>query len=1160
VRGLVGGLLLLTLMSMAALMMCVSALASPPRYELVKKFGPDGSELSGFVSAGPVAVDQQSHLVYAVDGHLSSSGRMYQFDSDGNPVDWSGSAPYISGNEISGLEVLQEGRVQVGVDSTTHTIYVTSANSVRAFQANGEPSNFTAGPFSGSSSIGDFGELTGLAVDADGYIYASDRTAGAVKIFAPSGEPVTQFAVENPVNLAVDSNGSVYVTRLSDVEQPSTVVKVTPSPASLPVTGATSYTPASGPVDPVPSFSVGVNPATNDVYVVHSLDHPGVAVYDEAGNPVTTFGEPGSAGELYESDGIAIDGTDTRVFAGNNPTSGGGLSQVEMFQPEPAAAPRIEVSAVGGVSNTAATLYARINPNQKATTYRFEYGLSDCATSVCTTVPIGGASIDAGNDGVWVAQKIQGLNPSTEYHYRVIAENELGLDEAAGVFSTQSTNFAFGLSDSRAWEMVSPPNKRGALLRGTENAGGLIQAAADGNGLAYISTAPIEAEPEGSRAVEPSSVLARRSPSGWVSDELTPPNAQVTPIPVGELGEYKLFSSDLSKAVLDPRSGTALSEEASERAPYLRENTKPPVYRPLVTGKEGFANVPPGTEFGGVGPTEKVSAVTIQDASPDLSHVVLYSKVPLVAGAPATGNTIYEWADGQLSALSVLPASEGGGIIAATSGSGQVSMHHAISDDGSRVFWTGDSVPPETANKKLYVRDVGAGETARLDEVQSGATGEGEVQPIFQGASADGTVVYFTDTQQLTADASPAGKDLYRCEIVEVAAGCINLIDLTAPQGGSGESGKMQGIVAGLSENGSRVYFVAKGALAAEENRFGQDAVAGQPNLYLWEKDKGLRFIAMLAAEDRPDWGLPGTFSEPGVGSGSSSAGSPSGRYLAFMSERDLTAQGNIDVTSGEAVERVFRFDADAGRLDCVSCPPGGAAPQGTLVEEDELVDPRRDWFGRQVAAILPEPEILHIAGPTIYQPRVVLDNGRVLFNAIDSLVAADSNKQWDVYQYEDLGVGDCSGISGNAAIRRSGGGCVSLISSGTGETETGFLDASTTGNDVFFLTSARLSVTDVDKELDVYDARVDGVPAVLSLKEECASSESCHPASPQVQGVAPGSTSFNGPGNVKPSRKCPKGKHRVTRGHKQRCVPRKGKRHGKKHHRRAGQRKGASR
>ena len=53
------------------------------------------------------------------------------------------------------------------------------------------------------------------------------------------------------------------------------------------------------------------------------------------------------------------------------------------------------------------------------------------------------------------------------------------------------------------------------------------------------------------------------------------------------------------------------------------------------------------------------------------------------------------------------------------------------------------------------------------------------------------------------------------------------------------------------------------------------------------------------------------------------------------------------------------------------------------------------------------------------------------------------------------------------------GAGCVGLISSGTSGEESAFLDASESGNDVFFLTASRLVPQDLDSALDVYDAHV---------------------------------------------------------------------------------------
>jgi hypothetical protein len=184
-------------------------------------------------------------------------------------------------------------------------------------------------------------------------------------------------------------------------------------------------------------------------------------------------------------------------------------------------------------------------------------------------------------------------------------------------------------------------------------------------------------------------------------------------------------------------------------------------------------------------------------------------------------------------------------------------------------------------------------------------------------------------------------------------------------------------------------------------------------------------------------------------------------------------------------------------------------------------------------------------SGPTLYRPRTVLDSGRVFFNAVDPLVPADSNGDWDVYQYQPLGAGDCSPAPENSAVARSGEGCVGLLSSGSADGESAFIDASADGNDVFFMTRGKLSALDVDQEVDVYDARVGGVEQRPPLVTECAG-ENCLPLVDPPNDATSSSEAFNGPGNVKSGgRKCPKGKRAVKSKGRTRCVP---KRHKKAH------------
>src|SRR6185295_8628636 len=53
----------------------------------------------------------------------------------------------------------------------------------------------------------------GTATDSHGDLYVADGNAGKVKIFSPTGDPITEFTPVNgePCGIAVDSTGAVYV-------------------------------------------------------------------------------------------------------------------------------------------------------------------------------------------------------------------------------------------------------------------------------------------------------------------------------------------------------------------------------------------------------------------------------------------------------------------------------------------------------------------------------------------------------------------------------------------------------------------------------------------------------------------------------------------------------------------------------------------------------------------------------------------------------------------------------------------------------------------------------------------------------------------------------------------------------------------------------------
>ena len=183
-------------------------------------------------------------------------------------------------------------------------------------------------------------------------------------------------------------------------------------------------------------------------------------------------------------------------------------------------------------------------------------------------------------------------------------------------------------------------------------------------------------------------------------------------------------------------------------------------------------------------------------------------------------------------------------------------------------------------------------------------------------------------------------------------------------------------------------------------------------------------------------------------------------------------------------------------------------------------------WVGRGWLAGSVPGWTRYRLGEALYQSRYLSDDGRLFFNSDDALVPLDVNGTWDVYEFEPVGVGTCTKetSSGSDEYVPAENGCVGLISSGESDEESAFLDASESGGDVFFLTTAQLVPQDTDSAYDVYDAHectsaspCFSAPAVSP--PACVTADSCRAAptpQPEIFG-APASATFSGPGNVTP-------------------------------------------
>jgi hypothetical protein len=624
---------------------------------------------------------------------------------------------------------------------------------------------------------------------------------------------------------------------------------------------------------------------------------------------------------------------------------------------------------------------------------------------------------------------------------------------------------------------------------------GLVQASSTGDVITYIA-APTEPEPAGNPGEV--QVLSRRSADSWMSHDMATPHEDTTGITAGLGAEYRFFSSDLSLAIVEPFGNfdAQVSPEASEQTPYLRtdypsgEVDSPCVescYRPLVTGAVGYENVAPGTTFAsycGKG----ICGPQFVGASSDASHVLLTSKVALIEGAPA--GSLYEWSGGSLVLVSVLPDE----TPAPTSNfpslgfNGKVARN-AVSSDGSRVVWS-------TVGGELYVRDV-----AREKTVQVSA---GHAQ--FQMASSDGSKIVFTEEG-----------DLRECDVAE-SGGALHceITDLTPVT--PAENAGVQGVIPGISEDGSYVYFVANAVLKND----GVAVAGAQPgecgvlkaanatcNLYV-RHDGTIGLVAVLAGEDYEDWAGGGGASLASL----TSRVSPNGQWLAFMSARSLTGYDNRDGVTGSPDTEVYLYDATArggeGILVCASCNPTGARPHGHAIIDGEL-----GVLGRESVASSVPGWTAYANREALYQARYLSDSGRLFFDSYDTLVPQDANGTGDVYEYEPPSVGDCT--SSISTFAESSSGCIGLISSGTSKEDSVFVDASENGNDVFFLTVAQLSHADTDSANDVYDARVGGGFPEPSAPPACEG-DACQSPVSAPEDQTPGSLTYSGPGNPSPS------------------------------------------
>jgi hypothetical protein len=749
-------------------------------------------------------------------------------------------------------------------------------------------------------------------------------------------------------------------------------------------------------------------------------------------------------------------------------------------------------------------------------------------------------------------------------------ENEARRVEQASTF----------LPDCRAYELVSPLNAQPATLNGDNvpySLGRVVETVAASNGERFVYSSWFN-PPESTTFSH--SYLDTRGSNGWTTESPTPPESTqaaailCSPWPVG-------FSSNLSTLVVSGTYTTGCGHPEPPIAPDEREGAQN-IYLRDSTGGFSLINPPPlAASFFSAG--GGAYGAKYEDASADGSHVLFNEWPPLTPEAPPEGaataaGNLYEWVAGTVHLVTFLPdGSPTAGTLAnsglyypgsvGSSEPGAATITNAVSSDGERVlFYAGGN--KELEHSGLYLRLNATkpqshvnqqGECSELAaactvQVDASETASPSLGADFRWATPDGSHIFFTDEARLTTDstAAPGEPDLYEYSLR--APPGQHLTDLTVD---NGEPADVLG-VNGASEDGSYLYFVARGALTAEENANHEHAEPGAPNLYLRHDDSDM-FIAKLSAvnedsnaeySDSNDWLALGSLGEGAL----TARVSPNGRFLAFNSERSLTGYDNVPADGSEICKTVeggsawpcseiYLYDATTNKLNCASCDQDGTPPVG----------PAHIWVSEESIGGGASPLGLG------YFQRNLSSDGSVFFNSVDPLVSGAVNGKLNVYEY----------IEGRQY----------LISSGTSDAPSYFADASSDGKNVFFITSQGLVRSDTDGQESMYDARAGGGFALQNeavVPPSCESVEGCRsPLSEPPAQLLSGSAALVGPGNlavapeqpgpkqpaVKKPAKCKKGfVRRNDRCVKTRHVKQKGKRrkhatkpHGAKRSLRAG-------
>ncbi len=733
-------------------------------------------------------------------------------------------------------------------------------------------------------------------------------------------------------------------------------------------------------------------------------------------------------------------------------SEGGGETVAPVPFNTPLVKPTIKVAPGGPDGKGGYTLQGVVNPNgSPVTDCKFEWGpnSADYAFSADCSPPPG-----SGSKPVTVEASLTGLTPGAVYHFNLLATNGAGTEDSGDrefipTLSPAETcpnqqqrkeNGSLALPECRAYEMVTPTNKQGY--------GVSLTSLGENDAVRYTTVAAnLVNSGQGSLIND---YVATRTDAGWE----TIPNLN------GSSGT--IFGPPSNVVSTGPRP-RAYSADLKSSLWNLHISTD-------IPGEHLYLRHPDGifTRIG-VGNGAPAASNTIFGWSEDLSHIFLAAN-PITA--PFWGPGVYEFvgtgnedprrADvdnlGQVLSTCTYPTqgSPGSAHGEFSSGDGRVAVFMVAGGCGGANNPAAEELWARVNGTTSFA--VSASQCIRIDCNQPS-------DPVFQGAAADGSRIFFTSRQQLLNADMDQSEDLYACDLPagnpapsERANHCSALVQVS----GSAPGADVES-VGTVSDNGATAMFVAKGVLAANESALGEEAVPGDHNLYAWRQDSAYpegetTFVGRLLSADevRNSDELLHRVTEA----------TPDGRYVTLETASPLVA------TDTDNAVDVYRYDVETGGIVRASTATSGTGGNGES--------------GAGNAGISD-------------------DGQKIAFTSAEPLSPTDGNDEPDVYLWTPTRV--------------------SLISAGAAKAGATAARIDASGKNIYFASAGVLTPTDGDQLTDVYDARIGGG---FTFPQKPCNGRSCSPVLPDAPEarVLP-SQQPSGSGNVTPSHRCPKGKVR---------------------------------